>query len=101
LRDYAAAAQARQDAAIRQLHAAIAAAGPAASIASNAVGGSADDMECCMCLDAPEEPVASPCGHVFCEQCIRDALSQERRSDDAPDDNMILCDAPFEPSVGP
>jgi hypothetical protein len=66
---------------MRQIYGGIAAAaaGPAVSTASNAVGGSADDMECCICLDAPEEPVASPCGHVFCKQCIRDALSQERR----------------------
>jgi hypothetical protein len=65
---------------MRPWHSAAAGAGPAVSTASNAVGSIAgDDMECCICLDAPEEPVASPCGHVFCKQCIKDALSQERR----------------------
>jgi hypothetical protein len=81
VRDFAAAAQAREDARASGLRALLASVGvnvPAASVASNAVGN-ADDMECCICLDAPEEPMASPCGHVFCKQCIRDALSQERR----------------------
>lgn len=35
--------------------------------------------ECGLCLDAPEEPVAGPCGHVFCNLCITDAVSQERK----------------------
>lgn len=79
--DFAAAARAREDARLQRINALLyGTAAPAVSVASNALGGSnADDTECCICLDAPEEPVASPCGHVFCKQCIRDALSQERR----------------------
>lgn len=48
---------------------------PSESVGST--GGSG--AECGVCLDAPEEPLVSPCGHVFCKSCIRDALSQERR----------------------
>jgi hypothetical protein len=54
---------------------AAAAAGPAESVGSADCSGA----ECGLCLDSPEEPVAGPCGHVFCSLCIRDALSQERK----------------------
>lgn len=70
MRDFA--AEAVRAAAAR----AAAAAGPAESVGS--VGGSAE-AECDICLDAPEEPMVAPCGHVFCKTCIKDALSQERR----------------------
>ncbi|WIA10185.1 hypothetical protein OEZ85_010388 [Tetradesmus obliquus] len=66
--DFAAAARAREDARLQRINALLyGTAAPAVSVASNALGGSnADDTECCICLDAPEEPVASPCR---CPEC--------------------------------
>eukprot|EP00775_Hariotina_reticulata_P009723 gene9723-9882_t len=42
-------------------------------------GGGGADVECGLCLDAPEDPVITPCGHTFCRSCVRDSLQQERR----------------------
>lgn len=33
------------------------------------------DLQCAVCLCAPiEGPASTPCGHVFCAECIREAL---------------------------
>ena len=31
---------------------------------------------CDICINEPSEPMATPCGHVFCWQCIYDWLNQ-------------------------
>jgi hypothetical protein len=33
------------------------------------------DLECCICLDAYESPVMTPCHHWFCKECILGVLS--------------------------
>lgn len=36
------------------------------------------EYKCSVCLDAPELPVTTPCGHTFCEMCLQQALSVVR-----------------------
>ena len=31
-----------------------------------------EEFKCAICLDVIAEPVQTPCGHLFCEQCIED-----------------------------
>ena len=46
-----------------------------------------DDMECAICLDTPEGPVATPCNHWFCHECIVSAFQA------APASRCPLCRA--------
>ncbi|EEB07216.1 SUMO-targeted ubiquitin-protein ligase E3 Slx8 [Schizosaccharomyces japonicus yFS275] len=34
------------------------------------------DYTCAICLDSPENLAATPCGHIFCDFCIRSALGK-------------------------
>lgn len=52
---------------------------PGAGGGAAGAGGGDADVECGLCLDAPEDPVITPCGHTFCRSCIKDSLQQERR----------------------
>eukprot|EP00984_Skeletonema_dohrnii_P006395 scaffold2293_cov81-Skeletonema_dohrnii-CCMP3373.AAC.6 len=34
-----------------------------------------DDFICSICMTVPVEPLVTPCDHVFCKPCIRQALN--------------------------
>ena len=58
---------------------AAAAAAPAAAPAASSSGGGAtprpeDAWKCSICLDEMVNPASTTCGHVFCHDCIRNAL---------------------------
>ena len=29
-----------------------------------------EEEECAICLDAPNDPIVTQCGHIFCRECI-------------------------------
>eukprot|EP00984_Skeletonema_dohrnii_P013450 scaffold5572_cov83-Skeletonema_dohrnii-CCMP3373.AAC.8 len=35
-----------------------------------------DDLICSICLTVPADPLVTPCDHVFCKPCIRQALNE-------------------------
>lgn len=37
-------------------------------------------VTCCICLDQPDVLVVTPCGHVYCDDCVLRALSSTSRS---------------------
>lgn len=37
-------------------------------------------VTCCICLDQPDILVVTPCGHVYCNDCVLRALSSTPRS---------------------
>jgi len=39
------------------------------------------DLQCPICLDVIRDCVETPCGHLFCEACIKDFLSQRSKED--------------------
>ncbi|WIA08248.1 hypothetical protein OEZ85_007693 [Tetradesmus obliquus] len=77
VRDFAAEAAAAYAAAAAP--AAAAAGGVLDESVAGAEGPAGAAAECGVCLDAPEVPMAAPCGHVFCKGCITDALKEDRR----------------------
>ena len=38
----------------------------------------AKDFECQLCLDYYNEPIATPCGHVYCRNCLLQTLNHSR-----------------------
>lgn len=75
-----------RDFAAEAVAAAAAEARAAAARVAAAVGGgdgNSDDSGdvCGVCLDTAEQPEAqvSPCGHVFCKNCITEALQEDKR----------------------
>ncbi|KAI0058815.1 hypothetical protein BV25DRAFT_1810010 [Artomyces pyxidatus] len=56
-----------------------------------------NSLECPICLDALKNPVATPCGHLSCETCLK---SHVRSSPDPIHANCPTCRATF-PIVSP
>ena len=49
---------------------------------------SAQYLSCPICLDEFEAPVVTPCGHHFCEKCIKSALQLKR---ECPSCRSAIC----------
>lgn len=61
-----------------------------------------DSLQCPICLDVPEHPVVSECGHIFCRACILSSLQKSRHSK-CPICRMVLSDTKLAnlPSAAP
>lgn len=46
------------------------------------------NLVCCICVDLLSGPVRTPCGHVFCNDCICDWLSLDKK-------NCVACREPL------
>ncbi|XP_016970544.1 E3 ubiquitin-protein ligase COP1 [Drosophila rhopaloa] len=42
---------------------------------TNLIDGNGKVYKCPICMESPEEQVATMCGHVFCKSCLSTALS--------------------------
>ena len=38
-----------------------------------------EDLECCICLNICNDPKQCPNGHMFCKECIENALASQRK----------------------
>ncbi|KZV76703.1 hypothetical protein PENSPDRAFT_646154 [Peniophora sp. CONT] len=46
------------------------------------VDATVEEEECAICLDSPNDPVVTQCGHVFCRECITDVFTRPRQEAD-------------------
>eukprot|EP00577_Skeletonema_sp_RCC1716_P033792 CAMPEP_0113434450 /NCGR_PEP_ID=MMETSP0013_2-20120614/35600_1 /TAXON_ID=2843 ORGANISM="Skeletonema costatum, Strain 1716" /NCGR_SAMPLE_ID=MMETSP0013_2 /ASSEMBLY_ACC=CAM_ASM_000158 /LENGTH=296 /DNA_ID=CAMNT_0000324461 /DNA_START=8 /DNA_END=899 /DNA_ORIENTATION=+ /assembly_acc=CAM_ASM_000158 len=56
-----------------------------------------DDLVCSICLTVPADPLVTPCDHVFCEPCIRQALNHNNL---CPIDRRPCCIGELNPIEG-
>jgi hypothetical protein len=54
-------------------------------------------MMCTLCQELPLDPVVTPCSHIFCRDCIHEAL---RHRSECPNDRQRLNSAMLEPIDG-
>lgn len=59
-----------------------------------------EELQCAVCYNTVQEPETTPCGHVFCGECLYQvnlhALSNEEENANCPTcRNPILCPPPF------
>ena len=50
---------------------------PAAAAAAAAVA--APPLHCLICLDPFQNPVATTCGHIFCQSCIKESITHSKK----------------------